>query len=67
MQEAIDGLGVDANYTPGEGSLRGKLAVRNEGKEAVLDLESVADRLLAIEVASTWKSTTDAVAVAELR
>ena len=66
MQEAIVGLGLDANYTPA-GTLRGKLAVRNEGKEAVLDLESVADRLLAIEVASTWKSTMDAAAVADLR
>lgn len=62
LQESILGLGLDANYTPGAGSLKGKLSVRIEGEEVVLDLEEVADRLLSIELASTWRTSLDAAA-----
>jgi len=61
VQEAIMGLDLDANYSQGPGSLKGKLSVRIGGEEVALDLAQVADRLLAIEVASTWRTTLVAV------
>lgn len=47
--------------------MKGKLAVRVEGEEVALNLSEVADRLLAIELASTWRTTLDAVAQKEMR
>ncbi len=41
MQESIVGLGLDANYTPGPGSLKGSLLVRANGEEAAFDLGQV--------------------------
>jgi hypothetical protein len=67
LQESIVGLGLDANYTPGPGSLKGSLLVRADGEEAAFDLGQVADRLLAIEVGSTWRATLDAAAQRDTR
>ena len=61
-QEAIQSLGLDANYTQGPASMRGILAARMEGSRATFDLQSVSDRLFAIELASTWRAVTDAAA-----
>ena len=42
--------------------MRGSLAVQMEGSSAIFNLQSVADRLFAIELASTWRAVTDAAA-----
>lgn len=53
---------MDANYTAAGPSMRGKLLIRMEGQEigAEFDLQKAADRLMAIELASTWRAVNDA-------
>ena len=63
LQEALHGLQLDANYTEGTGTLRGILSVSPEAAQqtaTVFDLGKAADRLFAIELASTWRAVADA-------
>ena len=71
MQEAIDGLNLDANYTQGPAILRGSLSIRTAKAQgealATFDLQKTADRLFAIDLASTWRAVIDSAAEKERR
>lgn len=70
MQEAVSGLGVDANYSANSsGSLRGSLRVRVPGENEVctLDLQQAPERLFAVELVSTWRTVLNAAADTKTR
>lgn len=63
VQQAAEDLALNSSYSNGQGRLRGIWTLRSPGGlSTTFNLEEVADRLLALEVASFWAAAKDAAA-----